>query len=201
MNEANIRLLAKSDAKRLLKKAHPQTQGKKILLYVGALLEEKNIPLVLQALDLMKRPNLMFVVVGDGPFMPEIHRRCAGRTDVLLTGRIVEEVGPYFDAADCFVLPGTGGLAINEAMAHSLPIVSGYGDGSADDLLQHGKNGYRLYDNTASEIARRVNNIITDHKKGRAFGAVSRKLITGKFSFDRFLSRVCQGIDKAISDG
>ena len=63
---------------------------------------------------------------------------------MIFAGQIVDGVGPYFDGADLLVLPGTGGLALNEAMAHGLPLVSGYGDGSADDLVQDGVNGFRL---------------------------------------------------------
>lgn len=199
INEAGIKILPKFEARTFLHETHPETKGKKILLYVGAILEEKKIPSVLQALDKMNRSDLMFVIVGDGPFMPEIQRQCVRRADVLLTGKIVDGVGPYFDSADCFVLPGTGGLAINEAMAHALPIVSGYADGSAEDLVQHGKNGYRLLDNTPAEIARRISNVIDDPDTSRKFGEVSRELITSRFSFDRFIDRVCNGLGRAIA--
>lgn len=201
VNESRISQVTRTEARQMLHAGFPATRGKKILLYVGAILKEKRLPMVLESLTLLKRPDLMFVVVGDGTFMPEIRKQCADRKDVIFTGQIVEGVGPYFDAADCFILPGTGGLAINEAMAHALPIVSGYADGSADDLVQNGKNGYRLHDVTPEEIARRVADVIDDPEKRDAFGAASRELITGRFSFDRYLNRVCDGIVRASSIG
>ncbi len=42
----------------------------------------------------------------------------------------------YFSSADLFVLPGTGGLAVQEAMSHGLPVIMGQGDGTNDDLVR-----------------------------------------------------------------
>ncbi|MFX7690329.1 glycosyltransferase family 4 protein, partial [Acinetobacter baumannii] len=91
----------------------------------------------------------------DGEHLPVLRKYCEGRDDVVFTGAIVEGVGPYFDAAEVYLLPGTGGLGINEAMAHSLPIISGFADGSADDLVVDGENGYRLREGTPAELADR----------------------------------------------
>ena len=52
-----------------------------------------------------------------------------------------------------YVLPGTGGLGLNEAMAHGLPMIAGYADGSADDLVVDGETGYRLRSDSAGELA------------------------------------------------
>ncbi len=197
INESGIKSLPKGDAREYIQSIYPAIDGKKVLLYVGAVLKEKRLPVIFKALDRLNRKNLVFVLVGDGPYMPEIRRQCQGREDVILTGKIIDGVGPYFDAADCFVLPGTGGLAINEAMAHGLPIVSGYADGSADDLVQNGKNGYRLYDNTSAEIAEKISAVLDDPGKALRFGEKSRALITGRLSFDRFIDRICDGICKA----
>jgi glycosyltransferase involved in cell wall biosynthesis len=99
-------------------------------------------------------------------------------------------VGIYFDAAEVYVLPGTGGLGINEAMAHSLPIISGYADGSADDLVIDGENGYRLRENTVEELVDRIGKILDEPETAAKMGRTSRAWITGKFSFQRFLDRV-----------
>ena len=41
----------------------------------------------------------------------------------------------FFEKDDVFLLPGTGGLAINEAMAYSMPIISTVGDDTVVDLM------------------------------------------------------------------
>ncbi len=50
---------------------------------------------------------------------------------------------PYFARADLFVLPGTGGLAVQQAMAHALPVIVARGDGTQDDLVRDG-NGWQI---------------------------------------------------------
>jgi glycosyltransferase involved in cell wall biosynthesis len=190
INEERIRLMPKVEAQALVRSKHPEIGDRKIILFVGAVLAEKRIEVILQALDLMERKNAALVLVGDGEHLPAVRVACAGRDDVVITGSIVEGVGPYFDAAEMYVLPGTGGLGINEAMAHSLPIVSGFADGSADDLVVDGENGFRLRENTAAELAQKMAAILDDCGLAERMGAKSREMITGKFAFREFINRI-----------
>jgi len=103
---------------------------------------------------------------------------------------VLPGVGPYFDAAEMYVLPGTGGLGINEAMAHRLPIVSGFADGSADDLVIDGENGFRLRKNTPEELAEKMVTILDDSEMAQSMGERSREMITGKFAFREFINRI-----------
>jgi glycosyltransferase involved in cell wall biosynthesis len=190
INEERIVLMPKAEAQALVRDKHPSIANRKIILFVGAVLAEKRVELILQALDLMQRKDAVLVLVGDGEHLPAIRQLCTGRDDVVLPGSIVEGVGPYFDAAEMYVLPGTGGLGINEAMAHRLPIVSGYADGSADDLVVDGENGYRLRDNTPQELAEKMAMILDDPALAQRMGERSREMITGKFAFREFISRI-----------
>ena len=190
INEERITLMPKADARQLLVQRHPDIGSRKILLFVGAVLAEKRIEVILGALDRLRRPDVVFVLVGDGDHLPVIRAACADRQDVVLTGSIVEGVGPYFDAAEVYLLPGTGGLGINEAMAHSLPIISGFADGSADDLVVDGENGYRLRDGTAEEMAVRIALILDHPATAEIMGKTSREWITGKFAFTAFIGRI-----------
>ena len=190
INEAAIQCIPKDAAQNLVKDKWPAVANKRIILYVGAVLEEKKLEVVFDALDLLNRKDVIFLMVGDGPHLPAIKRNFGGRTDFVSTGQIVDGVGPYFEAADVFILPGTGGLAINEAMAHSLAVVSGYADGSADDLVIDGKNGYRLKDGSAQEMAMRLGDVLNDPDKAAAMGVVGHQMIHGELSFARFIQRV-----------
>jgi glycosyltransferase involved in cell wall biosynthesis len=190
INEAAIECLPKQQARQLINAQWPILQNKKLVLYVGAILEEKRLEVVFEALDLMHRADVMFLMVGDGPHRQRINEKFGHRKDFLSTGQIVQGVGPYFDAADLFVLPGTGGLAINEAMAHGLPVVSGYADGSADDLVVDGKSGYRLRQGTAAELAARLHDVLANEAVASSMGETGRAMIHGDLSFERFIARV-----------
>lgn len=190
IDEGAIKCIPKTEARAIVEQRHPILKGKKIVLYVGAVLAEKRLELVFEALNVLDRDDVVFLIVGDGDHAGQIQRLYGQRADCLSVGRIVEGVGIYFDAADVFVLPGTGGLAINEAMAHSLPVVSSYADGSADDLVVHGENGYRLRDGTAKELASSLGMLLDDSATAESMGAKGRLMITGHLSFENFIARV-----------
>ncbi len=190
INEERVILTPKTEARRIVTQRHPEIGSRKIVLFVGAVLAEKRIEIILSALDLLRRTDVVFVLVGDGEHLDAIRSACGGRNDVVITGSIVEGVGPYFDAAEMYLLPGTGGLGINEAMAHSLPIISGFADGSADDLVVDGQNGYRLREGTAEELANRIALILDHPEVAKRMGETSREWITGKFAFAAFINRI-----------
>lgn len=194
INESRIATLPKAEARTFLASLYPKIGGKKILLFVGAILKEKRIEVIIAALNRLNRTDLILLVVGDGPHLRIISELCKSRTDVLLTGQIVEGVGPFFDASEMYLLPGTGGLGINEAMAHGLPILSGYADGSADDLVIDGENGFRLMTDSADELAGRIAEVLDNADIAMRMGERSRAMITGKFAFSKFISRVRLGI-------
>lgn len=168
-----------------------------IVLYVGAILKEKKLDLLIEAFNDLKVLNTYLFIVGDGEYKNELESRNT-KKNIIFTGKIIHNVGIYFDAADIFVLPGTGGLAINEAMAHGLPIVSGYADGSADDLVINGVNGYRLNEYSKDELANIIDNLLRDKELRKTFSLNSLLLINGKFSFKNYLSRIIDGILSSI---
>ncbi len=190
INEERIVCLPKDVARAQLLAKHPQIGNRRILLFVGAVLAEKRVETILAAMNELKRKDIVLVLVGDGDHLPVIRTACAERDDVILTGAIIDGVGPYFDAAEMYLLPGTGGLGINEAMAHSLPIVSGYADGSADDLVIDSVNGFRLQQGTSAEMAEKISQILDTPGMRESMSARSRELITGRFAFREFIARI-----------
>jgi glycosyltransferase involved in cell wall biosynthesis len=200
LNEAKFLITEKAQARSLLREHHPEIGDRRIVLYVGAVLEEKKLERLLDAMALLATEDAVLLIVGDGPHLPVLRAATIGRADVIFAGQVIKGVGVYFDAAELYVLPGTGGLGINEAMAHSLPIISGYADGSADDLVVDGENGYRLNDDSVAELQDRIGRILDDPAMAARMGKKSREWITGKFSFQRFLDRVEGALVKQIQD-
>ena len=194
IDESKIAAGDKMAARSVINAKYPELHGKRLVLYVGAVLVEKNLDRVFAALDQLADERNMFVVVGDGPYLEVLKHRYANRQDWLAVGRVVEGVGSFFDAADVFVLPGTGGLAINEAMAHRLAVVSGYADGSADDLVQDGITGFRLQGEDVAELAQRLAQVLDDPLLAKRMGEQGELRIRGELSFERFIDRVMCGL-------
>lgn len=113
------------------------------LLFVGALTEPKKVDLLLNAYRELKQlssKRISLTIVGDGPMRESLEALAneLDLKDITFTGKIIEGVSEKFLESDIFVLPGLGGLAVSEALAHGIPVVSGVGDGCEKDLLAHG---------------------------------------------------------------
>ncbi len=52
-----------------------------------------------------------------------------------------DELADLFQQADLFVLPGTGGLALQQALGFALPAIAAEGDGTQADLVRP-ENGW-----------------------------------------------------------
>lgn len=119
-----------------------------IFLYVGGLLKEKRIELLLDAFSSIQQsaPFAGLWVVGEGPDGAHIraYAKDLKLERVRFFGRIIEGVDSFFAAADVFVLPGLGGLAFNQAMYWRTPCIGTEADGTEDDLVIEGKTGFRF---------------------------------------------------------
>jgi glycosyltransferase involved in cell wall biosynthesis len=106
------------------------------LLFVGRLQHRKRVDLLLRACQSLKHP-VELRIVGDGPAR-EIWEQLANRvfpTAEFTGAQTGQDLQKHYHWADLFVLPGTGGLAVQEAMAHGLPVVVAQGDGTQRDLV------------------------------------------------------------------
>ncbi len=98
--------------------------GDRMVLYVGRLAKEKNVELVLRALERTRSDSLKLIVAGDGPHRPELER-VASESGAAARTRFVgaiarDELPDYYASADAFVMPSTTetqGLVLAEALA------------------------------------------------------------------------------------
>ncbi len=103
------------------------------------------------------------VVLGDGPLRARLEALAAApglAGSVLFPGfRQYPELPAYYGLARAFVLPSLveqWGLAVNEAMAASLPVLVSSRCGCAEDLVGDGANGWLLDPRDPAQMARRM---------------------------------------------
>lgn len=95
-------------------------KDKKILLYVGRLVDVKNIATLIKAISLTNS-DFTTVIVGDGPLKNELELQAkqTGK-EILFVGRFDDEdIRAWFNIGDVFVLPSTTeafGAVTNEAL-------------------------------------------------------------------------------------
>ncbi|WP_207264039.1 glycosyltransferase [Desulfovibrio sp. Huiquan2017] len=110
------------------------------LLYVGRVSREKGLDTLTEAFRKVARMRdaIQLVVVGDGPYLPEMQR--ALRTaPVIFTGVLKgEALAQAYASADLFVFPSatdTFGNVVLEAQASGLPVIVTDKGGPAENIL------------------------------------------------------------------
>ena len=93
------------------------------------------------------------------------------------------ELEPYFANADLFVLPGTGGLAVQQAMAHALPVIVAHGDGTQDDLVRS-KNGWQVPPDDLPALTTILSQALSDPTKLREMGEASYRIVAEEINVE-----------------
>ncbi|MDC3412967.1 glycosyltransferase [Terrihalobacillus insolitus] len=119
---------------------------KKLLLFVGRLAAEKEIPKIKPLLE--KRNDICLAIVGDGPERETLEKEFAG-TNTLFTGLMHgKELSQAFASADAFIFPSvteTLGLVILESLASGLPVIAAK-SGPTNEQIDDRRTGF-LYEN------------------------------------------------------
>ena len=121
---------------------------KKIILFIGKLIERKNPKTFLDlALAFKNNNDLLFILVGDGNLMSYCKNYIKDHNlqNIQLVGfKNRKEIRDIYKISYLLVLPSkyeTWGLVVNEAMACKLPAIVSSSCGCADDLIKNFNTG------------------------------------------------------------
>lgn len=124
------------------------SEDKKVILYAGRLAEEKNLDEIIEYLSKYKSDNIVFLIVGDGPYREATEKKIKeyGLSDItIMTGMVnYSDIKNYYAAGDIFVSASqseTQGLTYIEALSNGLALLCKR-DKCLDDVLIDGINGY-----------------------------------------------------------
>jgi glycosyltransferase involved in cell wall biosynthesis len=157
-----------------------------VILFVGRLQARKRIDLLLRACAEIQ--NVRLVIVGDGPqrITLETLAQEIYPSAVFVGARHGAELKPYFAEADLFVLPGTGGLAVQEAMSYGLPIIVAQGDGTQDDLVRK-ENGWQIPPDDFGSLVSTMKDALSDVARLRRMGDESYRIVKEEINTGRMV--------------
>lgn len=133
----------------------------KIVFYVGRIVAEKGVDVLIQAVPrvLEGYPQAKFVIAGQGPELGRLQALAQAMGvahKVLFTGYISDdERNRLFKVADCAVFPSLYepfGIVALEAMAAGVPVVVSEVGGLAE-VVQHAETGITIYPNDPGSCA------------------------------------------------
>lgn len=148
-----------------------------VVLYVGRLAAEKNLPTVVRAFAAIRarQPSAKLVLVGDGPLRDSLARSLP---DAIFAGmRSGVELATYYASGDIFLFPSlteTFGNVTLEAMASGLAVIA-YDDAAAHDLITHRKNGLLAPFDVAPAFCALATELSLEPARVQQLGGVARE--------------------------
>jgi glycosyltransferase involved in cell wall biosynthesis len=150
----------------------------KIIGIVATLRSWKGHRFLLEALARMARPDVLLVVVGDGPVREATERQAAalGIGDRVRFVGNQRDVAPWLHALDLFCLPSYANegvpQALAQAMACALPVVT-TPVGSIEELVADGRTGILVPPSDPQALSRALGALLDDPARARSLGAAA----------------------------
>lgn len=152
-------------------KKFPVLKGKKILLFAGRIVKEKNLPFLFDVLEKVQKenPKTALLFVGSGPYVEELQSLAVERglsDSVVFTGYVPsDELVYFYKIASVFTFPSkteTQGLVTVEAMLAGLPVV-GIGILGTADVMQGDHGGFMVKEDS-DEFSEKVISLLKNEK-------------------------------------
>ena len=167
-----------------------------VVLFVGRLQVRKRVDLLIGACSqLESKPHL--IIIGDGPERASLEALAKEiyPSAEFMGARHGAELNSYFTEADLFVLPGTGGLAIQEAMSHGLPVIVAQGDGTQDDLVRK-ENGWQILPDDFDSLLSTIKDALSDTARLRKMGEESYRIVAEEINIEKMVDVFVKALNK-----
>jgi glycosyltransferase involved in cell wall biosynthesis len=180
--------------------------NQKVLLYLGSLKERKNLPVLLQALRLVRevRRDVYLLMVGRGETQQALRKQASElglENSVHFAGFVAEgDKTAWYNLADVFVLPSLlegFGLAAAEAMACGKPVVASRA-GSLPEVVVDGETGILCDSDDPSEFAYAIKRLLDDPSLAETMGRAGRERVEQLFRWESSALRTLQVYEKAV---
>lgn len=172
------------------------------LLSCIRLLPRKNVRTILGVLGRAKEWH--WKIAGDGPDRAAIERRVSelGLGDrVEMLGHVeYEDLPSLYASADVYLQPSLSepwGLAVNEAMAASLPVIVSERCGCRADLVKEGLNGSSFDPTDPSTLESVLAGMLNARERWVEMGGVSAEIISS-WGLDLYATNLVRACEKAL---
>ena len=170
-----------------------RTYSGPIILSVGRLVYYKGFAHGIRAMQGLEGTLL---IVGEGPLCNELKRlsnQSGIRGKVLFLGKI-NDIRPYYLAADVFVLPSVArsegfGIVQLEAMADSVPVVNTWLPSTVPIVSLHERTGLTVNPADSNALAEAIRTILADSGLGRKYGRAGKLRYQTKFHVNSMIKK------------
>lgn len=173
-------------------------------VYIGRLLEDKQVDLLLKAFSLVEKDNAncRLTIIGDGPEMNKLLNlsKKLNLKNIYFTGEILneEQTGKWICISDAFVMPGRLGLSVVHAFCFGTPVISQnkskHFHGEGIGYIKDGVNGFLVEDENIPDLAGKMSLIISDNELSGRLRSNAFKTSQNECSADNMIA----GFERAI---
>lgn len=191
-------ITAKPDKAPPQRKPADKTSGLAVL-FVGRLQERKNVDLLIRACaNLPEAFQPRLVIVGDGEARPSLVKLATAiYPSTRFTGALYgDNLDEEYNRSDLFVLPGTGGLAVQQAMAYALPVIVAEADGTQQDLVRQG-NGWIVAPGDVHNLQQALQQALSDPVTLQKMGEESFRIVQQEVNIEVMAQRFKDAITLA----
>lgn len=159
-------------------------QDKKIVLFVGWLIERKGVGYLLEAASRIKNRDVLFLIIGNGILEDSLRMQAKslGLENIKFLGAKDSKDIPYWmSAADIFVLPSLSEGRPNvvaEAASSGLPVIATNVNGTPELIDE--RMGFLIPPKDSNAIYEKLKILLEDEKLRKRLEKNSRKLIISK---------------------
>ncbi|MDD5071789.1 MAG: glycosyltransferase family 4 protein [Patescibacteria group bacterium] len=178
-------------------------ENKFILLTVGRLVKRKGVDMVLACLPeiLKQAPNLIYVIVGDGPEEENIKKIIAGlkleKNVLIISSADDKKRNAWLDLCDVFIMPARNmggdyegfGIVYLEANLAGKPVIAG-ASGGVGDAVVNGLNGLLVNPESEEKITEAVIKLARDENLRKKLGERGRERALREFSWRKQIEKI-----------
>jgi glycosyltransferase involved in cell wall biosynthesis len=176
--------------------------GSRIVLGVGRLVYYKGFEYLIRA---MSEVEGHLLIVGNGPLREELGRvaRIAGVGNRVTFLTDVEDVRPFYQAADVFALPSVArseafGIVQLEAMACSKPVLNTKLDSGVPFVSLHGITGLTVPPKDVGALATAINTLLDDTALRERYGLAARSRVEQEFNLELMTRRTLRVYEEVL---
>ena len=175
-------------------------ENHQVILFAGKF-NIKKCPLdLLQAYKQANLPDVSLLLVGNGELETELKNQAANHPNIFFAPFQNQQMMPRtYAVADLFILPSYGnsetwGLAVNEAMCLSCPIIVSNHVGCGQDLVQEYQNGLVFEAGNISDLTNCIKLAFSNLDRLKQWGQKSHEIIQN-YSY----KQATEGLQKALN--
>lgn len=172
----------------------------KVILFAGKFNSKKRPRDLLQAYRQANLKDVSLLFVGGGELETELKQQAANHPNIFFAAFQNQQSMPRtYAIADLFILPSYGysetwGLAVNEAMCLSCPIIVSSHVGCGQDLVQHNQNGLIFKAGNINDLTESLKLAFSNLERLQQWGNQSRKIVQN-YSY----KQATEGLQKALT--